>query len=208
MNARTLILTASALLFVPTSIAAAQTKPVNQMTTLPQTGTTDRMKSTQALQATLTELQALQLQTKQAHWNVSGALYFPLHELLQEHYEGVAKYADDVAERLLAIGSSSDGRAPVIVGSSNLPEIPGGFIDDARVLNFFVAQYNLVGQRVHARIKAIEDADPTSSNLLQEVEASIEKYQWQMRAHLQPTSTDPNGGASLNNGTPVLNGGK
>lgn len=53
----------------------------------------------QALQNTLTELQALQLQTKQAHWNVSGTLWSTLHELLQDHYEGISKYADDVAER-------------------------------------------------------------------------------------------------------------
>lgn len=206
MTARTLIL--SALLLAPSSFAAAQSKPVNQMTNLTHTGTSDRVKSTQALQATLTELQALSLQTKQAHWNVSGALYYPLHELLQEHYDGIAKYADDVAERMLAVGSSSDGRAPVIVGSSNLPEIPGGFIDDARVLNFFTQQYATVAQRVFKRIKDVEDADPTTSNLLQEVEAALEKYQWQMRAHLQPTNTDANSGASLNGGAPVLNGGK
>ncbi len=33
----------------------------------------------------LTELQQLQLQLKQAHWNVSGTLFYPLHLLLQEH---------------------------------------------------------------------------------------------------------------------------
>lgn len=209
------ILMLSALLLAPLGLASAQstgqsagTRPVNQMTTLPHTGTSDRMKSTQALQSTLTELQALQLQTKQAHWNVSGALYYPLHELLQEHYEIIAKHADDVAERLLAIGSSSDGRAPVIVGSSNLPEIPGGFIDDARVLNFFSQQYVTVGGRLFKRIDDVEKVDPTTANLLQEVEHDIEKFQWQMRAHLQPTNTDPNGGAFLNSGAPVLNGGK
>ena len=74
--------------------------------------------SIQALQQTLTELQQLQLQTKQAHWNVSGTLYYPLHELLQDHYEGVGKYADEVAERLLAIGASADGRANTIVRTS------------------------------------------------------------------------------------------
>ena len=73
--------------------------PYNRATTLPASGTTDLKKSVQALQNTLTELQALQLQTKQAHWNVSGTLWYTLHELLQDHYEGISKYADDVAER-------------------------------------------------------------------------------------------------------------
>ena len=72
--------------------------PYNRATTLPAAGTEDLKKSVQALQNTLTELQALQLQTKQAHWNVSGTLWYTLHELLQDHYEGISKFADDVAE--------------------------------------------------------------------------------------------------------------
>jgi starvation-inducible DNA-binding protein len=98
--------------------------------------------------------------------------------MFQEHYEGVSKYSDMVAERLLSVGSSSDVRAVTIVQTSNLPEIPGSFIDDARVLSFFIGQYRTVGQRIYDRIKDIEDVDPTSANLLQEVEHGIEQYQW------------------------------
>ena len=177
--------------------------PYNRATTLPSSGTSDLKKSVQALQNTLTELQALQLQTKQAHWNVSGTLWYTLHELLQEHYEGISKYADDVAERTLGVGASSDGRAITIVAASRLPEIQGGFMDDAQVIQFFTLQYETVGQRLYGRIKDVEDADPTTANLLQEVELNIEKYQWQMRAFLQNTPRDPNTGFDLNNGQPV-----
>lgn len=176
---------------------------VNTQTNLPFSGTSDRKVSTEALQSTLAELQALQLQTKQAHWNVSGTLFYPLHELLQEHYEQISKDADMVAERLLSVGVSSDGRAPTIVQTSNLPEIAGGFIDDAEVLTFFTAQYKRVGERLYGRIKNVEDVDPTTANLLQEVESDIEVYQWQVRATFQPTPTDPNTGFDINNNQPV-----
>ncbi|WP_161883168.1 Dps family protein [Deinococcus alpinitundrae] len=182
--------------------------PVNQFSTLPKSGTDDLAKSARALQSTLTELQALQLQTKQAHWNVSGTLFYPIHLMLQEHYEGIATYADEVAERLLAVGSSSDGRAPTIVQTSGLPEIPGGFIDDARVLTFFTTQYQTVGERLKKRIDDVEKVDPTSANLLQEVEHGIEKYQWQVRAEFQQTPTDPNTGFDINGGKPVSLPGK
>lgn len=85
--------------------AAAQTGPVaaggfptNTLTSREHGGPqgSAQQASITALQQTLTELQQLQLQTKQAHWNVSGTLYYPLHELLQDHYEGVAKYVDAV----------------------------------------------------------------------------------------------------------------
>ena len=132
-----------------------------------------------------------------------GTLFYPLHELLQEHYEHISQDADMVAERLLSIGVSSDGRAPTIVNTSSLPEISGGFIDDAQVLTFFIDQYETVGERLYGRIKDVEDADPTTANLLQEVESDIEKYQWQVRATFQPTPTDPNTGFDLNNNQPV-----
>jgi len=177
--------------------------PYNTATSLPAAGTDDRQKSVAALQNTLTELQALQLQTKQAHWNVSGTLWYTLHEILQDHYEGVSKYADEVAERMLGVGASSDGRAITIVASSRLPEFPGGFVDDAQVIQFFTYQYETVGQRIHQRVNDVEKVDPTTANLLQEVEINVEKYQWQMRAFLQNTPKDPNSGFDLNNGKAV-----
>ncbi|MEA1086336.1 DNA starvation/stationary phase protection protein [Sphingomonas sp. CD22] len=168
----------------------------------PQGG--DARASVQALQQTLTELQQLQLQTKQAHWNVSGTLFYPLHELLQDHYEGVAKYADEVAERLLAIGVSSDGRANTIVRTSRIPEYPGGFVDDAQVIQWFARYYRVTSDEIGQGIKASEDKDPTTANLLQEVQHAIDKYQWQMRAMIQPTPTDSNTGSDLNNARPIL----
>ncbi|WP_294355368.1 DNA starvation/stationary phase protection protein [uncultured Sphingomonas sp.] len=180
--------------------------PTNSVTTRehggPQAGA--QRASIQSLQQTLTELQQLQLQTKQAHWNVSGTLYYPLHELLQEHYEGVSKYADEVAERLLAVGASADGRANTIVRTSRVPEYPGGFTDDAQVIGWFARYYKVVSDEVGQGIKSTEDGDSTTSNLLQEVQHAIDKYQWQMRAMIQPTPTDQNTGADLNGGRPIM----
>ena len=192
--------------------AFAQAAPAG---TFPQNAVSDRVHggpqgadqraSVQALQQALTELQQLQLQTKQAHWNVSGTLFYPLHELLQDHYEGVAKYADEVAERLLAIGASSDGRANTIVRTSRIPEFPGGFVDDAQVIGWFARNYKVTSDEIGQGIKATEDKDPTTSNLLQEVQHAIDKYQWQMRAMMQPTPSDANSGAEINGGrVPVM----
>ena len=149
------------------------------------------------------EVTPLSLQLKEAHWNVSGTLFYTLHELLQEHYEGVDKYKDMVAERLLAIGSSADGRATTIVKTSSLPEIPGGYIDDAQVIAWFTNAYKQVAEEVRAGIKDTEKPDPTTSNLLQTVEDGIDKYQWQMRAFVQGTQTDPNTGADINAGKAI-----
>ena len=191
----------------PAPGAPAGPFPLNSITNRPHDGPQGEQAlqpSIKALQQTLTELQQLQLQLKQAHWNVSGTLFYPLHLLLQEHYEGAAKYADMVAERLQAIGVSSDGRSNTIVRTSKIPEIQGGFFDDAQVLLWFSRHYKTVSDEIGQGIKATNDGDPTTANLLQEVQGVIDKYQWQMRAHIQSTPTDPNTGADLNNGQPLV----
>lgn len=169
----------------------------------PQKGVEGLRTTVGALQRTLTELQQLQLEIKQAHWNVSGAGFWQIHEMLQEHYAGTSKYADEVAERLLAIGSSADGRAHTIVNTSKVPEIPGGFLNGADEMAWFTSVYKLVGDEIRQAILDTQEVDPTSSNLLQEVENGIDKYQWQARAFLQATPTNPNTGADFNAGKPV-----
>lgn len=169
----------------------------------PQGGDAGYKKTVAALQRTLTELQQLQLELKESHWNLSGSMFYPLHLLFQEHYEGVSKYADQVAQRLLAIGSSADGRATTIVRTSAIPEMPGGFLDDAQLIVWWTNTYKLVGDELRRSIHDVNDVDPTSGNLLQSVEQGIDEYQWFFRAMVQSTPTDRNTGWNLNAGKPV-----
>ena len=207
MRLSPLLLASSALLATP-ALAQSQVSqvPNNQVTNRVHDGPQGNQlaPSIQALQTTLTELQQLQLQLKQAHWNVSGTLFYTLHKLLQEHYEGTAKYADMVAERMQSIGVSSDGRATTIVRTSRVPEIDGGFLDDARVIALFARNYRTVSDEIGRGIEATSQSDPTTSNILQEVQAAIDVYQWQVRAFVQAAQTDRNTGADINGGQPVV----
>ena len=183
------------------------TFPTNTVTNRPfvgpQQGSEGYKKTVAALQMTLTELQQLQLQLKQSHWNVSGTLFYPLHLLFQEHYNGASKLADMVAQRLLAIGSSSDGRATTIVQTSAIPEMPGGFLDDAQLIIWWTNTYKVVGDELRQAIRDTSEPDPTTSNLLQSVEQQIDEYQWFFRAMVQATPTDKNSGWDLNDNKPV-----
>ena len=195
------------------TFAQSQPKlPVNSITDLPKAAPkrADLETVGHVLQKQLIELQNLALQSKQAHWNVSGTLFYSLHELLQEHYEGYSKYADQVAERMLSIGVSSDARAATIAQTANMPVIPAGFIDDAEVIRFFIDDLKLTADHTRGYIDQIENLDPTSANLLQEVEYTLAQYQWQFRAFAQPTPTDNDNGSELNqdNTTPLYQQGQ
>src|SRR6185503_10295715 len=66
----------------------------------------------------------LQLQMKQAHWNVKGPHFIGLHKLFDEIYEDVEKYVDLIAERIVQLGGTAEGTARVTAKRSRLDEYP------------------------------------------------------------------------------------
>src|SRR5271154_6362597 len=55
----------------------------------------------------------LQMQMKQAHWNVKGPSFIGLHELFDKVGEAVESYADMIAERIVQLGSIAEGTVRV-----------------------------------------------------------------------------------------------
>jgi starvation-inducible DNA-binding protein len=45
------------------------------------------------------------------HWNVTGPNFFALHKTFEEHYQALQQAADDIAERIRALGYFSPGTA-------------------------------------------------------------------------------------------------
>lgn len=51
----------------------------------------------------------LQMQMKQAHWNVKGPSFIGLHELFDKVDEAVESYVDLIAERIVQLGGIAEG---------------------------------------------------------------------------------------------------
>ncbi|WP_415380366.1 DNA starvation/stationary phase protection protein DpsA [Halosimplex sp. TS25] len=58
----------------------------------------------EALNADLADAYVLYHQLHKHHWNVEGAEFLDIHVFLQEAYEAVEAAADEIAERLQALG--------------------------------------------------------------------------------------------------------
>jgi starvation-inducible DNA-binding protein len=137
------------------------------------------------LQATVVELLELFHDAKQAHWNLRGPLYFPLHENLQEYADTYRKYADLLAERQLQIGFPADGRTETIVQTANLPKFPGGPLSDRQVLDIMTERIYTIAKRVRARIESTGKNDEVTSNKFQDLSYELDKQVWQFRVHMQ-----------------------
>ena len=61
------------------------------------------------LNARLADTIDLQLQAKQAHWNVKGPNFIALHELFDKVADAAEEASDMLAERLVALGGRAEG---------------------------------------------------------------------------------------------------
>ena len=136
------------------------------------------------LQATLVELIDLALQGKQAHWNVVGPAFKPVHEFLDAIVGDVRTWYDDVAERMAALGVAPDGRSVTVAATTPLPQVPTGFLKDRAVLEAFDERLGTVSEALADRAATIGELDLASQDLLVEILRGIDKHRWMLHAHL------------------------
>ena len=135
-----------------------------------------------ALQDTLTELIDLSLQAKQAHWNVIGPNFRPLHEMLDDFVAQYRDWYDEVAERLAAIGVAPDGRAATVAAASSLEALPAGPLEDRVLVHLIEERLEAVTGRVRDRMLEIGEDDLVSQDLLIGIVHGVEKQGWMLRA--------------------------
>src|SRR5881227_620422 len=62
----------------------------------------------------------LQLQSRQAYWNVKGPHFMALRELFDKVTGGVEEYANLIAERIVQLGGKAEGTVQAVAGRSSL----------------------------------------------------------------------------------------
>lgn len=131
----------------------------------------------EALQGCLIDLVDLSLQAKQAHWNLYGQHFRPLHLQLDEVVEMAREHMDSVAERAVAIGVSPDGRARTVADSSRGPHLDSGPIADDKAVLMFT---DILAQMISRFRERIDQTEPdlVSQDLLLTITHDLEKQHW------------------------------
>ncbi|WP_316670836.1 DNA starvation/stationary phase protection protein [uncultured Propionibacterium sp.] len=142
--------------------------------------TTDTV--TKALQQALVNLTDLHLQGKQAHWNIKGHGFRSLHLFLDEIVDAARDAADDVAERLAALGGAPDARPATVAATSSLDTIEGGDLRVADVYAQFAERTAKVADGIKATLDAVDAEDHLTNDLLIGIATGLEKQAWMLRA--------------------------
>ena len=145
----------------------------------------DRQKSSKDIQQTVVDLLALFNDHKQAHWNLNGPLYLPLHDFYQEQADLYRKYADTFAERELSLGYSVDGRYRTIAATSTLPDMPGGYMTDNETLKLLIDRLTIFQKKTYQSMREVESSDPVTANKYQDLLYDVDHNLWQLRIHIK-----------------------
>jgi starvation-inducible DNA-binding protein len=128
----------------------------------------------------------LQLQMKQAHWNVKGPSFIGLHELFDKVAEAVESYVDMIAERIVQLGGVAEGTVRMSAGRTLLPEYPLAVADGMMHVEAVARALSTFGKEARSTINeatALDDAD--TADLFTEVSRGIDKWLWFIEAHSQ-----------------------
>lgn len=131
----------------------------------------------------------LQLQCKQAHWNVKGPSFIALHELFDKVYGGVEEYVDLLAERIVQLGGIAEGTARTVAEHSELDEYPvtiASGTDHVRAMSSALAAF---GSRMRLTTREVDELeDAGSADICTEISRGIDKWLWFVESHGQAKS--------------------
>ncbi|MBB5779634.1 Dps family protein [Nonomuraea jabiensis] len=136
----------------------------------------------EALQGALVDLIDLSLVAKQAHWNLIGPHFRPIHLQLDELTDLARTHMDTIAERAVALGINPDGRSATVARSTKLQQPESGWIEDGKVVATITDVLQGVSRRMHERVRATDEPDPVTQDLLIAVAQEIDKQHWMFQA--------------------------
>src|SRR5207249_6034384 len=103
----------------------------------------------------------LQLQAKQAHWNVKGPHFIALHKLFDEIHGAADEYVDLLAERVVQLGGIAEGTSAIVAGRSELPQYPINIASGAEHVSALPTALATSGQPMRRAIEATGDLGAT-----------------------------------------------
>ena len=138
----------------------------------------------QFLEPIVIDLEAMVVDTKQAHWHVRGPNFVGVHELLDTIVDHVQGYADTAAERVVALGLPIDSRVQTVAAKTTVPPLSAGFQHSDTVVAEVIAQIDATLKTVRTAIDELDELDPASQDIAIEIARGLEKDRWFLFAHV------------------------
>ena len=126
----------------------------------------------------------LNLQVKQAHWNIKGPQFFARHELFDKLADPLRAAADSLAERASTLGGYAQGTVRLAALGSKLPEYDLSAVNGFQHIEVLATRYATFAEDLRARIARAEQlGDPATADLYTTVLRETELSLWFLESH-------------------------
>lgn len=137
------------------------------------------------LAAVLSDTYVLAVKTHGYHWNVMGPQFGGLHAFFEEQYNELIKAADEIAERIRALGMMPDGSMDAFLQNTVVKEAGIEPITAEEMLKDLFLSHRLVRNRAaDAKNLADEVDDDVTQDLMVQRMAAHDKTLWMIHSYL------------------------
>lgn len=127
----------------------------------------------------------LYLNTLNAHWNIEGSNFIALHKLLEEQYEQIKGYLDEVAERIRTLGFKAPASYKSYHKQSDM-DFMKVQSNQEKVIESLCSSYKDSLTQLRVAIEEVSDTnDYATEDLLVEILRSYEKNLWMLISHIK-----------------------
>lgn len=137
------------------------------------------------LAGVLSDTYLLAIKTHGYHWNVTGPLFPQLHSFFEQQYDALFEAADELAERIRALGNFAPPSASAFQAQTVVREAATGKLAATAMLQDLLKSHQLIRNRVEeARDAADRAGDKATEDMLIGRLEAHDKMIWMIRSQL------------------------